>query len=226
MADGIPPAHDFNIALSAVDPRDVEYSAVAVSWIEDGPVPDEYRLGIDGRGRVCQPWAWAAGIDTWRRYPPQAQVLARTVHMLRPPGCEVRIFEERRYGRLPQALDQDSMMVPRWLPKVEMRPAPVRGKRSHPMDDVPMQRAETPGQSLAFNFQRLLPARPNRNPMNSDLCLPVQPQQRFYGACGHPGCRMAADIVGLNRVCEGCAELDPTCTRFSCGNCWTRTELY
>ena len=51
------------LALSAVDPRDMEYSVVTVAWIEDGTVPDQFQLGVDERGRVRQPWAWAAGLD-------------------------------------------------------------------------------------------------------------------------------------------------------------------
>ena len=34
---------------------------------------------------MLQPWGWAAGVDGWRPYPRRAHVLARALHMLRPP---------------------------------------------------------------------------------------------------------------------------------------------
>ncbi len=64
--------------LAADDERDFDYSAVTVAWIEDGFVPDHFSLGVEN-GRATQPWAWAAGHDTWRPCPPTAQVMARTV---------------------------------------------------------------------------------------------------------------------------------------------------
>lgn len=222
LADGIPPACDFNIVLAADDERDFDYSAVTVAWIEDGFVPDHFSLGVEN-GRATQPWAWAAGHDAWRPCPPTAQVMARTVNIVKPPGGLQRIFEERRYGRLPVFLDPSITVVPRWLPTTEMLPAPSRGALDHPLDDVFLQSAgpSSPAAAIRHLFQTPVDTRPDFNPMRSSGCLPVPMQQRFLGPCGHPGCRRPAEYVGLNRVCDFCGAHDADCTSFYCDDCWS-----
>ena len=72
IAGGIPPAHDYgippahNIVLAADDPRQLDYKRVTISWMENGPAPEHFRLGVDDEGRVTEPWAWAAGANGWR----------------------------------------------------------------------------------------------------------------------------------------------------------------
>ena len=63
------------------------------------------------------------------------------------------------------------------------------------------------------------PPRPNRNPLQVDLCIPIPFGQRYLGPCGHPGCGRPADYVGVNRVCDFCGAYDPDCTLFSCSDC-------
>ena len=52
MADGIPPAYDYNIVLGADDLRDLEYIFSSVTWMEPGLVPSDFELGLDDAGRL------------------------------------------------------------------------------------------------------------------------------------------------------------------------------
>eukprot|EP01043_Picozoa_sp_COSAG02_P033237 COSAG02_NODE_2260_length_9317_cov_10.918365_11_plen_65_part_00 len=43
--------------------------------------PEHFRLGVDERGRVTRPWAWAMGTNGWRAYPPGTDIMIRTVRI-------------------------------------------------------------------------------------------------------------------------------------------------
>ena len=100
VADGVPPAQDYKIVPAITDPRELRYICVTVSWMENGPAPEHFRLGVDDQERVTQPWAWAAGANGWRAYRQQAAVMIRTVRIHREREGLQRIWEERRYGCL------------------------------------------------------------------------------------------------------------------------------
>eukprot|EP01050_Picozoa_sp_SAG11_P021074 SAG11_NODE_3679_length_2291_cov_2.268704_1_plen_622_part_01 len=63
--------------------------------------------------------------------------------------------------------------------------------------------------------------RPDLNPLRFDFCQSIP----FHSLqpCGHITCRMVADFVGLNRVCDFCGQHDPDCSKFYCGACNTDT---
>ena len=223
--------NDYNLVLAADDLRDLEYIFSAVSWIEDGPVPDDFKLGLDESDKVSQPWAWAAGHHGWRTCPEGIPVMARTVHIKRTGGSfeSQMIFEERHYGRRPPQPEDLPHIVPRWLPRVQLipptEPSPVPGGVAQPAGDP----TTGPVQALALESERAMTdprfqltpdPRPDRNPMSSEYCLPVPDESRYLGPCGHPSCHRAADNIGMNRVCVSCAAEDRECRLFRCAACY------
>ena len=141
VADGVPPAQDYKIVPAITDPRELRYICVTVSWMENGPAPEHFRLGVDDQERVTQPWAWAAGANGWRAYRQQAAVMIRTVRIHREREGLQRIWEERRYGCLPASTDPAEILVPRWLPRTEMSTTPPRGASDHTLDELQLRPA-------------------------------------------------------------------------------------